>query len=126
MQEWRAACLRACLPACSAHASAQSPVPYCANNVRRLTRLALHPPLRLQGRVFAWIDRMLSAPAPAARLADWGPPKDAVGRGALTNLLQSNSNSNSDLAAVFVDRAYSADQQVAAGYFQVRGMGWLD
>jgi hypothetical protein len=62
---------------------------------------------------------MLSAPAPAARLADWGPPKDAVARSALTNLLQSNSSSNSELAAVFVDRTYSADQQVAAGYFQV-------
>lgn len=78
----------------------------------------------MQGRVFAWIDRMLSAPAPSAHLADWGPPKDAVGRSALTNLLQSNSSSNSELAAVFVDRAYSADQQVAAGYFQVR-CGWL-
>ncbi|KAL4428595.1 hypothetical protein ABPG77_008907 [Micractinium sp. CCAP 211/92] len=68
-----------------------------------------------QGRVFAWIDRMLSAQPVPARLADWGPPKDVVARSALTNLLQGNSN----LAAVFVDSAYSPDQQVAAGYFQV-------
>ncbi|KAL4434374.1 hypothetical protein ABPG75_000815 [Micractinium tetrahymenae] len=68
-----------------------------------------------QGRVFAWIDRMLSAQPASARLADWGPPKDAVARSALTNLLQGNS----DLASVFVDSAYSPNQQVAAGYFQV-------
>lgn len=42
----------------------------------------------LQGRVFAWIDRMLSAQPVPARLADWGPPKDVVARSALTNLLQ--------------------------------------
>lgn len=68
-----------------------------------------------QGRVFAWIDRMLSAQPATARLADWGPPKEAVARSALTNLLQSNS----ELSSVFVDRSYSPNQQVAAGYFQV-------
>lgn len=41
-----------------------------------------------QGRVFAWIDRMLAAQPSAARLADWGPPKAVVARSALTNLLQ--------------------------------------
>lgn len=46
----------------------------------------LHP--TMQGRVFAWIDRMLSAQPVPARLADWGPPKEAVARSALTNLLQ--------------------------------------
>ncbi|KAI3439023.1 hypothetical protein D9Q98_001435 [Chlorella vulgaris] len=68
-----------------------------------------------QGRVFAWIDRMLSAPHMAARPGDWGPPKGTVARSALTNMLQSNS----ELASVFVDRSYAANQQVAAGYFQV-------
>lgn len=70
----------------------------------------------MQGRVFAWIDRMLSAPHMAARPGDWGPPKGTVARSALTNMLQSNS----ELASVFVDRSYAANQQVAAGYFQVR------
>lgn len=46
------------------------------------------PPAAPQGRVFAWIDRMLSAQPATARLADWGPPKEAVARSALTNLLQ--------------------------------------
>ncbi|PSC67904.1 furry homolog-like [Micractinium conductrix] len=68
-----------------------------------------------QGRVFAWVDRMLSAQPTTARLEDWGAPKDAVARSALTNLLQGNS----DLASVFVDSSYSPNQQVAAGYFQV-------
>ena len=67
--------------------------------------------------MFAWIDRMLSAPSASLRLADWGPPKDAVARAALANMLHSNA----DLAVVFVDRSYSPNQQVAAGYFQV---GW--
>lgn len=47
----------------------------------------------LQGRVFAWIDRMLAAQPSAARLADWGPPKGVVARSALTNLLQVRNDS---------------------------------
>ncbi len=46
----------------------------------------------MQGRVFAWIDRMLSSQpvaSPAAAANEWGgPPKAAVARSALTNLLQ--------------------------------------
>lgn len=80
-------------------------------------QLSISPPPspRLQSRVFAWVDRMLSAPAASARLADWGPPKAAVARSALTLLLQSSG----DLAKVFVDRSYAADRRLAAGYFQV-------
>ena len=77
-----------------------------------------HPPLRTtQSRVFAWADRMLAAPPGGAHPADRGPPKAAVAHAALTNLLRCNA----ELAPVFVDRSYSPDRRVAAGYFQVRG-----
>lgn len=50
-----------------------------------LTAMLCYP---AQGRVFAWIDRMLAAQPSAARPVEWAPPKAAVARSALTNLLQ--------------------------------------
>ena len=44
-----------------------------------------------QGRVFSWIDRMLSVrqqQQAASRLAAWGPSKAAVARTALRSVLQ--------------------------------------
>ena len=74
-----------------------------------------------QGRVFAWIDRMLSVrqQQAASRLAGWGPPKASVARTALRNVLQSNP----ELAGVFVDRSYAANPNISAGYFQVASTG---
>lgn len=97
-----------------------------------------------QGRVFVWIDRMLTprnqagiaSPAPhnqwkkpgkpvleSAREIDdayqgaaaWGPPKSHAADTGLRNLLQSNT----DLAGIYADRSYSLNLQTAASYFLV-------
>ena len=70
-----------------------------------------------QGRVFSWVDRMLlstAGPAAPSRFGEWGPPRGVVAQMALRNLLMSNA----ELASIFVDRSYSSNPHVAAGYFK--------
>jgi len=56
------------------------------------------------GKVFAWIDRLLTSECSQSRFAIMGPSKDNVARLALGNLLRSNC----DLASEYVDHAYSS------------------
>lgn len=79
------------------------------------------------GRVFTWIDKMLTGrESVEAAIAGggggmevgpraWGPPKDHVARIALGNMLLSNH----DLTPVFVDRCYVGSKHVSRSYFLV-------
>jgi len=95
------------------------------------------------GRVIAWLDRMLTPPrdtpaglyphlgggggggggglkgkpssSSSGSSITWGPPKEFTARAALRNLLCSNT----DLASVFIDRSYSPLSRVGSVYFLV-------
>ena len=78
---------------------------------------------RPNARIFMWISRLLtdrstSTSNAANPIVSLGPPKPAVARSALYNLLSTNP----ELADVFIDQCYDSSPSgvVSRVYFQVR------